>query len=216
MAYPSAHYLLSFGGGLPGGEEWSTSLRFTGSDPGTLLIEQALCEEYDAVVVNWFTTYSELSDRNTHQWTKFNYIGTNGRYVYPFTALVDHGAGATGPYTETEYPNQIAIVVTMHTALGRGRASKGRMFLPIPGAGINASTGILESTDRNVITSGMVTFIEALNAVNALGFATVMSSLETGAQALITGVSVGRVLDTMRSRRTSLEETRVVSPITFP
>lgn len=216
MAYDIAHNLLAFGGNLPGGETWSCSMRMTGTDPVTESVSQALCELIADEVDSWFTTTSEISARVTLAWVKFNWIGTDGKYVHAFTSRVDYSPTHNAPYAETHYPNQIAIVVSLHTAFVRGRGSRGRLFLPIPGAAINDSNGVLDASDRVPVANGVRDLIEALNLVTPPGFVTVFSKLGSGAHGLVTGVDCGRVLDTMRSRRTSLVEDRQLVPIVFP
>jgi hypothetical protein len=54
----------------------------------------------------------------------------------------------------------------------------------------------------------VASLITALNADASYGETRIYSNVREGASRLVTGVTVGRVLDTMRSRRTSLPEER--------
>jgi hypothetical protein len=135
---------------------------------------------------------------------KLNKIGTDGRYTEDTTVLQDVVPPIAGTGSINPAP-QLATAVTLVTALTRGRASKGRYYLPLPGFS-PAADGRLSAPNAENIASSSWAFIQALNA-GVPGFDVgVTSNIGAGAQHPVTSVRVGRVLDTMRSRREGFDE----------
>lgn len=215
MTFEAAHYLLSFGGTIPGGETWSTSLRLTGANPGTEAVQTALCDEFDDVIATYITTAAINSPRVVHTWTKLNWINADGKYFFPFTSRTDTPAGNQGTGSATFFPNQISLVATLTTDVARGRACRGRMFLPAPGISLDTD-GRLTTGNQNAINTSLQTFLNAINGVALLHKVHIISSVGTGASHIVQQVGVGRVYDTMRSRRASLLEERVMVGLTPP
>lgn len=106
-------------------------------------------------------------------------------------------------------PAQIANVVTLRTAAQRGRASSGRFYYPATGR-VVSSDGRLSAATAAAVAVDATTLLNSLNAALPDWQVAVMSSIGTGTTRPVTHVEVGRVLDTMRSRRRSLEEERAV------
>jgi hypothetical protein len=137
-------------------------------------------------------------------------------YVYP--GQPGDVAAITGKSTTTamayHYPPQIACVVSTVTAAQRGYASKGRFYLAAPSADL-AADWRLPLTHAQEYASKAATFISALRFTDpplpGEWRPCIVSPMQTAAGSgptvrSITGVRVGRVLDTMRSRRTSMIE----------
>lgn len=107
-------------------------------------------------------------------------------------------AGSVGG---TIYPPQVAVVASLVTPRA-GATGKGRFFLPGTAYAVTKDTMTLTETSRDTIRTAVVAFI---NGVNSSGLpVAVLSSYGYGTS--VTGVKVGRTLDTQRSRRRSLTE----------
>lgn len=141
-------------------------------------------------------------------------------YVYPAAVVgVVKSANSSG---QAFVIPQSTIAVTLTTDTQRGYASKGRIFLPPCVLPIDTA-GRLSVADATALGTAIKTWINALNALPQAGLVTVESkgrgvkSVDAngkvtwtyptgGASRPVTGVRVGRVVDTQRRRRRSLTE----------
>lgn len=125
---------------------------------------------------------------------------TGGTYLAgeSFTGLY---AGSSSAYT-TRMPNSVALAVSLVTPRS-GPTGKGRVFLPWPGIGLDNDGRIVELAATNV-ANAMVNLIDKVNDASAPNAVSVVSTKDYATS--VTGVRVGRVPDTMRSRRRSLLE----------
>ncbi|WP_294563738.1 hypothetical protein, partial [uncultured Arthrobacter sp.] len=92
------------------------------------------------------------------------------------------------------YPFQVATVASLRTARS-GPEGKGRMFLPPPAAALG-SDGLLSAANAEALAAAVASWI---NAVNGQFIADVSVMSSKGFASKVTGVQVGRVLDTHRS-----------------
>lgn len=213
MPYPSDHLLLSFGGPLMTTEEWSCGIRFsTGFGPQNQEDEETALTAAAAVLNTWFIggpsgIGSPLISQNARlAWVKLNRIGVDGRYVREQTNLFEFETPSAGGVGTNAHPPNVALAVTFMTNVNRGLANRGRIYLPAPAIAVG-STGLIAAADADRVNAGMATLLTDLNTDVGLGAAIVASKERSGASRLITGTRVGRVLDTMRSRRAQLDET---------
>lgn len=216
MVYPANFFRLVIGGTLYS-ETWNTSLSVFGlpnqASDGTILASLA------SVVSGWFastgTTGPTFNSNVKLTHIKFNRIGPDGTYVDPVSQTHIYPTPVAGGGTATAVAPQLAVVASLRTAFERGRASKGRMYLP-PAAGyVNPSgtDGRAATADAVRIATSVATLINSVNAAMVTwnggstgGNVAVMSNVGAGAWHSVTEVRAGRVVDTMRSRRSSLEE----------
>ena len=150
-------------------------------------------------------------------------IGSNGRYASPpVERLVTASGGVTA--STTRPANQEALVVTLHTAGDLNRI-KGRFYLPLP-ALTTQGDGRFLAADVDGVETRTQTFINAVNnqpGLDVLGLSVHVASqgrrnkdgsVRVGpGNHLVTGISVGRVLDTQRRRRNKLLEARSIVPV---
>lgn len=186
---------------------WTLSLRQNfPSESYPDVVPQAVID-----AVTTFHTAPEVAAGNGARLTtiKLNKIGLDGRYVSDGDT-VQHDFETPIPGVGTSnLPAQIANVVTLRTAAQRGRASSGRFYYPATGR-VVSSDGRLSAATAAAVAVDATTLLNSLNAALPGWKVAVMSSIGTGIARDVTHCEVGRVLDTMRSRRRSLEEERAV------
>jgi hypothetical protein len=107
-----------------------------------------------------------------------------------------------------KYPLQTAIVVSLQTARP-GATGKGRFYLPFPAWTLGATDHRVTTPDAGDLATKAAAFITQLNGI-AEDVAVVSSY---GYTSRVTGVRVGRVADTMRSRRSQGIEGYSIAPL---
>lgn len=204
MAYPSQHLYLTWGGpSCQDAEAWQSGIRFpTPTVPG-----QVLAEDVDALIYGWLTDPTmACSGLFRHAWTKLAVIGTDGRYPADVEAVLYEKAPATVGTTGNGHPSQCTVAVTTLTERTRGPAARGRMYLPGNTSAV-ADDGRISVTAASNIATRTAQFLDDLTDLMGVP-AYVFSEVGAGASNPIVAVSVGRVIDTQRRRRRSLEEDR--------
>lgn len=207
MTFPAPHYYLTFGGSAYTTEIWQCGIRaIPDTSTDTFAADLAAWPAgVEAPLKTWFGAAANRF-QNTHkiEWAKAAAVGIDGKYVGPNTMVEKVFASPqAGGVTTDHQPPQCGVVVTLTTAIPRGYASKGRMFMP---------TQAVSLTDGR-ITSSMMTALgtattQLLNALNTglPGSLAVYSSVGTGAVNPITGFRVGNMVDTQQRRRAGLSE----------
>jgi hypothetical protein len=132
-------------------------------------------------------------------------IGPDGKYTAdPYikdysVPGAESGGGATPP--------QIALCISLVTAR-RGPSGKGRFYLPLPAWGVNSASFQIDGQNANDSRGSAVSLINDLNnqpGIDVLGMGVVVASTK-GYNTPVTGVRVGKLLDTVRTRRNKLQE----------
>lgn len=138
---------------------------------------------------------------------KLNRIGPDGRYVDAVAKEHIYPSPISGAVSGNA-PAQLTIATTLKTAIERGRGSKGRVYLP-PTLNATAVTtdGRITTTQASAQNTAVKLLIDELNSTYTLiGRVGVASNAGAGRFEHVTRVATGRVVDTMRSRRSSLVE----------
>lgn len=224
MVYPSPFHRFVAIGSL-----YSDIFNFTLSivpvpSTGTLdvgPVDDELLADVAARVSTWFSaatpTGAGIGPGAKLTSIKLNRIGPDGHYVddskehiYP-TPISPVGTGSA-------MPAQSAIAVTLRTAIPRGRGSRGRFFLPVPvlAQTVQSSDGRLTIAQATAQANGAKALVDSLNVAYASwqsgdssrGRVGVASDIAGGRFAVATSIEVGRVIDTIRSRRSKLDEDR--------
>lgn len=221
--YDTAHVLLVWGGKLPGGETWSCGLRMAEQThiPGSTTVPpQFEVRDWlngslkDAVRIYHQAAGTQISSSALLSFAKAARINLDGSYMDQSTdeyVFPDIPGGAAG--SRPQPPQQVALAVSLTTGYTRGPAHRGRYFLPMPAIPVQAD-GLIAEADALAVRGTTKTFLEAIadvpgvDAPNSLT-PCVLSRRGSGAHRVITGVEVGRVLDTQRRRRRSLKEAYV-------
>jgi hypothetical protein len=209
MVYPTRLLRLVLSGPLYTSERWSTSLSLSDFGASTAAPEtvsagvMAACQALIATAA--FSTSQKLDT------IKLNEIGVDG--LYTGTETVEHIY--TSPITGTsgtQPPPQLSLVASLLTGAARGYACRGRMFLPAPVYAVTlAQDGRMAVNDVLGVTGYVESFLNALNTELDPFRVVVASKIGTGFIREVKAVRVGRVVDTVRSRRTSLDEDYQVS-----
>lgn len=236
MPYPVQHQYMTVIGDCYGGtEKWQFGMRLT--DGGVSNEETALAIS-DDVEAWWLGTgANDYVTLNTHRLVELKVarIGVDGKYPDGEVAYshfyLPPIAGQVAPQAFANPLPQSTIACTLTTAVPRGLASKGRIFCP-PSAqqALGADGRIPEGNAQNIAAS-VRDFINAINANTVVGNIAIFSRGKgvgtydpvknkiiytypnPGAFNVVTGVSVGRVVDTQRRRRRSMAESPVVSQL---
>lgn len=210
MAYPHNIFRLVMSGTLVGSETFSYGITIDktfSSGPAPDEVPPAVLDAVEAFHTN---ANLAIGSKAVLTMVKFNEIGTNGRYFSTEnTVLHEFDPGIPGA-TGNTMPPQVALAITLRTAQRRGRASSGRFYIPHLGGAMDTD-GRISAGEAVQTAAAATTFLNDLNtALDGIGRVAVASDIGTGAINHVTHVEVGRVLDTIRSRRRSLEEAREI------
>lgn len=212
MVFPGISKYLSLSGALRGGETWSMGFRMTGMGfDGPQAGEEAALAELVTRIQTWWGTQNVMGAGVWLGTIKYNNINMSGKYTFPYTVRHDFPTQLSSASTCT-HPNQVAMVATLETGQTRGLAHRGRIYLPLPPMPVGTDGKISEAnaTGAAATVKGL---LDTINAAPGSGRVLIGSKVGVGAFRNVTGVSVGRVLDTMRSRRTSLTEGRMTAAL---
>lgn len=118
--------------------------------------------------------------------------------------------GANGTVTTVFHPFQVATGVSMLTPRS-GQNGRGRFYLPASALSVGTD-GRISAADAQIVSLSCAGWLSTLNAAMTGTSRVIVASQGSVRQGLgpvnspVTSVRVGRVLDTIRSRRTSLLE----------
>lgn len=211
MAYPDSFLRLVLSGSLYTSEAWSMGFslmrNFAPSASPPAEVPPAVVTAAGVMIGN-----GNISNAVRLDLIKLNLIGTDGRYVdQGDTVFHEYTSPVPGGSTGRPAP-QVAMAVTLRTANRRGLAHAGRVYIPGP-AHNPSDDGRLTASGAEIYADAVATFINSVNAALPDWRVCVASDVREGAFRQVEGVECGRVLDTIRSRRTSLDEARVPSQV---
>lgn len=222
MAYPVEHYLLAFGGPLGSGEQWTNTLRLHAPTyDATQDAETATVADLAAFFKAHWVTVNPISGGARLGWLKYNRVGTDGKYMNPWTTVYDFSPLVVSS-AAIKHPHQVSLVATLTTDAARGLASKGRIYLPSPMYSVAGADATIASGDAASAANWVAGLVNGINGVAGAGNVHVISrgarqddgSWGPGAMRPVMGVSVGNVYDTMRSRRGKVVEQRTDVAVT--
>jgi hypothetical protein len=214
MAYNTRHKLLTvFGTAFNGVETWSFGVRFspvTGIDA----VSQAQVDACATPTATFWNT-AGIFMPSSHSLTgiKLAPIGTDGKYPPGEIAYIHDFTPDPGPTNTNQHPAQCTQVVTfLAEGQPRGRASRGRIYLPCPNAAVSSATG--GNSLGSALATAAATWLSALNDVADLGQACIMSELGSGVTAPITQCRGDDLPDTQRRRRRQLTSSTTTVDLT--
>lgn len=208
-------------------EKWSCSLRATaGPTSATTAAWQVIA---NAVGAAWGSNMAQnYSPAVVLQQVRVVRIAPTGHYVTRSDGSYELGdanftiAGSSTQAAGGVLPLQTALVASLVTARS-GATGKGRVFLPWPDKwGLNTGTYVLDPGVTPVVATRFAAFINgvnrALSGLAATGSDSPAVRVEVvsskGYSSVITGVKIGNVADTQRSRRGAMVE--VYAPAALP
>jgi len=218
------HLLLVWGGSLPGLETWSCSVKLSDGRVGSPAVgvdaflstvdTQSWVDGFikDAVSAYHSRLGTHIAGTAKLEYCKLNLINREGHYDAESTSEHVFAPSVGGYWGGVHVPNQISLCVSLTTGAARGPAHRGRFYLPLPNLEVSLADGTIEIVDAAAVATSTKTFLEAISDVPGLDLPSspgaVVMSRKAGAPRTrqVTGVAVGRVLDTQRRRRRSLPE----------
>lgn len=215
MAYASKHKYLTVHWTMTSSnvEEGQFGIRFnSAADPTTAELNAAVL-----VVKGWWEVAANLiGDDYRLASLKLATIQPDGHYPDGFSPLIyDYSPVVPGgtSIAISQFPLQVASVTSLTTAAARGRAHRGRIYLP-PIAGNLDANYLFSSTNAQARATGCGNMIEGLNTAIVGGAASVMSKIGAGTTRTITGVQVGTRPDVQRRRAGRQAEAYLSEPVT--
>lgn len=203
MPYPGNFLRLVMQGSIYNVETWTCSINLFGGGTSGDAPDEVPASVVEACS-DWLTD-SQISNRCTLELIKLNLIGPDGRYVNQTTVQHDLPAPyPTGGFANTP-PAQTSLAITLRTAAQRGPASRGRFYTPLSAAPVDSS-GYITTASRVTNLTAAVAFVDALNVALDPWRVAIMSDVGAGFARAVTRVEIGRVMDTIRSRRNKLTE----------
>lgn len=220
LAYRTTRVTISgtFGGGV---EEWQTGFWFGNANGDADLPDQELA---DGIRDAWRTFFTANTSNISPNWqtteVKLSSHGTDGKSdandtIYSVFAPVAQGT------IGTTFPPQVTLAVTLTGSKARGLASKGRMYLPGVGIGLQGN-GKIAGGQWETLSDNLAAFFTAVNALPSNNVILLAShgQLVRGADGQyepkldglgpvsmpVIGIKVGDVYDTQRRRRNGLTE----------
>ncbi len=181
---------------------FSMALRRTiAAEPAPVVVPSGIITAFS---VFWNHASVLISQHAVLETLKLNEIGPDGKYVNDDTVLYDYDPPVPGNSGANTVP-QVSLAISLGTDAARGRAHAGRFYLPLPATEPDA-TGMMPANRVALYMAAAKELIEDIND-SITGFrVAVTSNLGAGVERDVTNIRVGRVFDTIRSRRNAFDE----------
>lgn len=224
------HLLIAWGGtlGTPTQDVWTCTLKAIVHPAGLQTVDAFTLTDQQEWLTGAKSAFSAwMSSSNTAgglprgtcaalTWIKANMIGTDGKYMYSTTSQLDVTPAVTGGIQSAN--PRVSAVVTLETAIGRGRGSRGRYYPPAVGFQPDSVNSVFLSTSKVTGQLGIEkTFLNALKAVTVTsGRYIELANVSPGDSvkgtdplwAGILKISMDNVADTQRRRTNAVLGTR--------
>lgn len=213
MPAPS-HYRATFKGEFKSSatgepfELWNTSIALRpGGSVSTASMQQIADDLRDDFAAWCSTTESGFAGNTWFTEVRLDHVGENGRIDQDAVFSPVSGGGATYSPGSAYLPPSCAVVLTLDTG-GRGRSRFGRMYLPLLKVLMTNEGTIGEGQQLEILNSCATLLRNMSNLPGIDGGAGIVVASNAGGGALkdVQSIRVGRVVDTMRSRRRSMDE----------
>jgi len=205
---------ITLSGGMFGGaEEWSTGFYLGQEGANAQPLSQAGLDQIkEAFRVFISHGLSWVSNQYTFTQAKSALIDSSGHTITDSVKYSYASSSNTGAVSGQHLPPQCSLVVTLMSDRPRGRASKGRMYLPGYAGGIN-QWGKVDGDKVTSIANNLKTFFDSFANDADVPDQLILASGSRGAftQLLaqndyVEKIKVGDVVDTQRRRRNGLQE----------
>jgi hypothetical protein len=214
MVYAHTVNRITLSGTMWGGaEEWSTGffLGQEGADAGEL--SQAGLDQIKEAFRVFFTHgLSWVSSNYVFTQAKSALIDATGHTILDSVKYSYASTSNVGGATSAHFPSQCSLVVTLMSDRPRGKASKGRMYLPGIAGGVNGG-GKIDSDRITSIANNLKTFFDSFADDADVPDQLILAAKGTGPVPALTAqndfvetIKVGDVVDTQRRRRNGLNE----------
>jgi hypothetical protein len=222
MAYTD-HVLCAFGGklGTAPDDIWECTLRVSSDGGGSTVDPEVYLGEVAPLLATWFSTAANnIPTIVSLEFLKANHIGADGKYSDPGVSHTHDFSGVTGGVGTISAPAFNTIAITWETAVMRGPAHRGRIYLPnfsIPVLG-TAPDHISNAARDAVRDSGKTLLAVFKNAASTTSGASPNPGIYSNIGAAvhqITGVSCDNVYDVQRRRKNRAIPVRS-SVVSFP
>jgi hypothetical protein len=140
-------------------------------------------------------------------------IGSDGKSLDPVTTIHTMAPVVFGSQSTGRMPNQCSVVITLASNANR-RGSRGRFYSPVPAGFTLDIDGYMPESTRDEIRGSAVTLLNELEEIDggAVGLQLIVPSdsplNQPDGYFQVTRVGVGRVVDTQRSRRRSMDDSQ--------
>lgn len=225
MPYTEPHNVLNILGDITSEgevEQFSMTLRFAegeylmGQDTAPVASpEDDVLDDIQTAIETWWVGAGAIfANRVRLTSFKFNAVDVQGKRISQTDTFQRDFTQPLAGGATTMVPPQIAIAATFRTAAARGLAARGRIYLPPVGASALTAEGrLLQPTCQDLANSvsSLLTDLSDWSGLDNIfdpGKVCVMSKVRLGATRRVNRVDVGDLFDTIRSRRSSLEEHR--------
>lgn len=210
MTYPNGHLYVTAHWTVLGAlqESGQFGLRFDSTQPAS----QALATAAAAPITAFWTNATALIGTfHNLSFIRVAAVGIDGKYIsgtIAYDSPPAAGGGAGGGST-VYAPLQCAQVISLTTALPRGRAHRGRVYVPP----VNTPLQTDYHWPASNCAARANAFAQMVTDLNAAmpGPLTVFSKVGLGTKAKVTAVAVGNRPDVQRRRARSLTETYSVA-----
>lgn len=199
MTFPGDVGKLTFSGIHGSGETWAFGFHCSPVPVGTIDLD----EVWDAAATMISTSSSGVSSACSMTMVKYALLTNTGHYTETSPAIKESAQGPSGGGA-AQYIPQATVVVSLGTAQKRGLAHQGRYYLP-PTSMRAENSGYVTESAMDFLLAQQVLFINSVKTAIA-GDVVVASDRGAGAVHPVTHLKVGRVIDTQRRRRASLDE----------
>ena len=224
MAHPHKFIKVVAEGTLYASERFSFGFHIvqgpTFQDERIQPVTQAYADQIGAIVKTFFTSEdASVTKMAKLDRVKVNRIGTDGHYadVDTFEYVVNPAVAGGGA---GQVPAQNALAISLiGNENPRGLAGRGRFYLP-PITGMSAldTTGRLNPADVLRVANAAKKLVDDINAVHKslgvqyawVGNTSAGKGSRPGRQQVVSEIRVGNVVDTVRSRRRSIQEVYTV------
>lgn len=208
MAPVANLYRLVWGGRLFTAESWSCSVHVNATAGLNLA-----ASNFTAALVAWMgRSDSNISVAAKLDFVKFNQINpATGRYTLP-TSNNDEQLGLAAGVRPAA-PGQDSVAVSLRTALPRGRGHVGRFYPPTGVPAPSDVDGLISAAIATLMATSAASLISSVNTTVGAGAQVVVFSKIGQSVQPVLNVRVGRVVDTMRSRRAQLSENYIQAGI---
>lgn len=201
------HIYVQWGGKLPGNDIWSCGFRMRKISAGAVDDGSTLISGIATAITAYHqSTQLNLSQAAKLSFVKVNAINTAGHYRSTGSTNEVILADLPGAVGGAQFPNQVCCAVSLTTGFSRGPAHRGRFYVPLPTYAIGTD-GRIGVTDVNRMSAASAALMTSINTVNA-DYEMAVFSRKSGAAGnrRVTGVLVGRTMDTQRRRRNKVLE----------